>query len=87
MIFRQELNTIVRVGARIRMCHPTRAFISADTYVHERRHIRTCIKHLKKANPFRTGLEFLSERTGVFFGPDWSSLQKGFRQPKEEPPR
>lgn len=58
----------------MRMCWPTRTFMSGNTYVRAGRYIRTCKPRL---NFIRDRKEFSSKRTRVFFEQDWSFLRNG----------
>ena len=58
----------------MRMCWPTRTFMSGNTYVRAGRYIRT---YKSRLNFIRDKKEFSSERTRVFSEQDWSFLRNG----------
>ena len=58
----------------MRMCWPTRTFMSGNTYVRAGRYIRT---YKSRLNFIRDRKEFSSKRTRVFFEQDWSFLRNG----------
>lgn len=62
----------------MRMCWPTRTFISGNTYVRAGRYIRT---YKSRLNFIRDRKEFSSKRTRVFFEQDWSFPRTGLELP------
>ena len=58
----------------MRMCWPTRTFMSGNTYVRAGRYIRT---YKSRLNFIRDRKEFSSKQTSVFFEQDWSFLRNG----------
>lgn len=62
----------------MRMCWPTRTFMSGNTYVRAGRYIRT---YKSRLNFIRDRKEFSSKQTSVFFEQDWSFLRTGLESP------
>lgn len=57
----------------MRMCWPTRTFMSGNTYVRAGRYIRT---YKSRLNFIRDRKEFSSKQTSVFFEQDWTIRDK-----------
>lgn len=70
--------TCVCVGRHVRSCQATRMYVPGDTYV--RINHASILSGTERSFP-RSRPAFSSNRTGVFFGTDWSFLRTGLESP------